>query len=138
MIVSFFGHAELCSESIDKEKVVSFLEKEIFIPCDMRNTTFVPSTAQYENLISMHTRQGDANAAYTMPGGCIFEDIPCTHYLGQKKLVPERRLVYRSSKRSQIVVVADTLELTSLSVKEEPFFRYEFYGTDSENGFIHI
>ena len=29
MIVSFFGHAELCSESIDKEKVVSFLEKEI-------------------------------------------------------------------------------------------------------------
>ena len=66
---------------------LSFLEKEIFMPCNMLDTTFVPNAGQYERLVNMHTCIDDKNAEFEMPAGCIFENFPCTHYLGGAGLV---------------------------------------------------
>lgn len=74
-------------EIVSRMDYLDFLKKEIFTPCDMPNTTFVPNTAQYEQLIDMHIREDDKNAVCHMPDGCIFEDFPCTHYLGGAGLV---------------------------------------------------
>ena len=61
---------------------LSFLEKEIFGPCNMPDTTFIPNTNQYARLADMHTRIDGENAIFEMEKGCIFEDFPCTHFLG--------------------------------------------------------
>lgn len=66
----------------------SFLQKEIFEPCGMRDTTFVPTVEQWSRMIDMHTRTDDGKSAvHCMKDGCVFVDFPCTHYLGGAGLV---------------------------------------------------
>lgn len=65
----------------------SYLNEVLFIPCDMPDTTFVPNNTQIERLIKMHHRESGKNVVFPMPTGCIFEDYPCTHYLGGAGLV---------------------------------------------------
>lgn len=57
----------------------SFVQKEIFDPCEMENTTFLPTRQQWARLIPM---QGGG----TVPG-CIFEGYPVTNPLGGAGLV---------------------------------------------------
>ena len=66
---------------------LDFLKKEIFEPCDMPNTTFVPSKAQREQLVKMHNRIDDKNKVHPMPEGCVFESYPETNYLGGAGLI---------------------------------------------------
>ncbi len=70
---------------------LQFLQKEIFIPCGMEDTTFLPNAEQQERMVAMHTRAEGRNAAYEMPQGCIFEDYPAAHYLGGAGLVSTLR-----------------------------------------------
>lgn len=74
-------------EIVSKADYLSFLKKEIFEPCNMPDTTFVPNESQMKRLVEMHTRIDGENAIAKMPDGCIFEDFPCTHYLGGAGLV---------------------------------------------------
>ncbi len=60
----------------------SFLQKEIFIPCDMPDTTFKPTKEQEKRIIAMHNRVDEQNAVFDMYDGCIFECYPYEHYLG--------------------------------------------------------
>ena len=57
----------------------SFVQKEIFDPCGMENTTFLPTKQQWARLIPM---QGGG----TVPG-CVFEGYPVTNPLGGAGLV---------------------------------------------------
>ena len=74
-------------ETVSGEDFFEFLKKEILEPCGMKDTTFVPTDEQMARLIEMHDRRDCENVAHKMPDGCIFADIPCTHYLGGAGLV---------------------------------------------------
>ncbi len=65
----------------------TFLQKNIFEPCKMQNTTFVPTAKQKENIIKMHQQLNGENAEFEMQEGCIFESYPYKHYLGGAGLV---------------------------------------------------
>jgi len=69
-------------ELVSGTDYLSFLQKEVFAPCNMVDTTFVPNAEQRERLVSMHTCMEGKNAVYGMQEGCIFEQFPCEHYLG--------------------------------------------------------
>jgi len=74
-------------EKITQTDYLSFLKKEIFEPCDMTDTTFVPNQNQWSRLIEMHNKFDGKNSVGKMKENCIFEDYPCTHYLGGAGLV---------------------------------------------------
>ena len=59
-----------------------FLQRELFDPCKMYDTVFLPSDEQWTRFISMHTNINGENAVATLNPNCIFQDIPCTHFLG--------------------------------------------------------
>lgn len=69
-------------EIVSKTDFLEFLKKEIFEPCGMGDTTFIPSQEQWERMIEMHDRVNGENAVFKMPDNCVFSDVPCTHYLG--------------------------------------------------------
>ena len=69
----------------------NFLQKEIFTPCGMDDTTFVPSFEQEKRIVAMHNKTDGGNAVFEMREGCIFEEYPCTHYLGGAGLVSSLR-----------------------------------------------
>ena len=82
---SGFGAFDVLTKIIEKitgTDYLSFLQREIFAPCEMWDTTFTPSEEQRDRMIEMHDRVNGANATFAMPKGCIFESIPQTHYLG--------------------------------------------------------
>jgi len=74
-------------EIISGTDYLSFLEKEVFIPCNMCDTTFVPSPEQQKRIVDMHAKIDNENATFKMIDGCIFEDFPWTLYLGGAGLV---------------------------------------------------
>lgn len=69
-------------EIISKTDYLSFLKREIFEPCGMVDTTFVPSAEQWRRMIDMHNKIDGKNTSVKMPNNCVFEDFPCSHYLG--------------------------------------------------------
>ena len=69
-------------EKTTKTDYLSFLQKEIFEPCEMVNTTFVPTQEQWRQIIAMHNKVDGKNSVAKMKENCVFEDYPCTHYLG--------------------------------------------------------
>ena len=69
-------------EQITKTDYLKFLQQEIFDPCDMVDTTFVPSQEQWERIIAMHDRVDGKNSVAKMKENCVHRDFPCTHYLG--------------------------------------------------------
>lgn len=74
-------------EKVSDMDYVDFLQNEIFSPCDMKDTTFTPSRAQWERMAVMHDRIDEKNTIGKTFEGCIFADIPCSHYLGGAGLV---------------------------------------------------
>lgn len=70
---------------------LEFLTKEIFEPCGMIDTTFIPSAEQWSRMINMHGRRDGESFNFKMPDGCVFSDIPCTHYLGGAGLASTMR-----------------------------------------------
>ena len=52
-----------------------YLEKNIFAPLGMTDTTFAPTPAQWDRMAPMHDRTADGQSAIAqMPAGCVFED----------------------------------------------------------------
>lgn len=60
----------------------AILQNELFTPCGMVDTTFVPTAEQWGRMIAMHRVVDGQNADAPMPAGCVMSDYPCTHYLG--------------------------------------------------------
>lgn len=63
-----------------------FVKKEIFVPCKMLNTAFVPTKEQWAAMMDM-PQIADGKISVKRTGDCIFGDYPCTHYLGGAGLV---------------------------------------------------
>lgn len=78
-------------ETVSQTDFLSFLKKEIFEPCNMPDTTFVPTSQQRERLIDIHCKDGEKNQVYPMKAECVFADFPQTHYLGGAGLVSTLR-----------------------------------------------
>ena len=74
-------------EIIAQKDYQSFLKQEIFSPCNMVNTTFVPTQKQWGQIIAMHNKVAYKNQVAPMKENCVFVDYPCTHYLGGAGLV---------------------------------------------------
>ena len=74
-------------EQITGTDYLTFLQKEILEPCDMVDTTFVPTQEQWGRIIAMHNRVAGKSVIGTMKENCILRDYPCTHYLGGGGLV---------------------------------------------------
>lgn len=74
-------------EQITKTDYLTFLQKEIFEPCDMVDTTFVPTQEQWDRLIAMHNNVDGKNSIGQMKENCVHRDYPCTHYLGGGGLI---------------------------------------------------
>jgi len=69
-------------EHVTQESYDAVLRREVFEPCCMENTVFVPTEVQKLRVIAMHTKSNErAENAWTIDA-CNFEDIPCTHLLG--------------------------------------------------------
>ena len=74
-------------EKITKTDYLHFLQQEIFEPCEMVNTTFIPSHEQWKQIIAMHNKIDGNNSVAKMKENCVFVEYPCTHYLGGAGLV---------------------------------------------------
>ena len=74
-------------EKITKTDYLQFLQQEIFEPCEMVNTTFVPTKEQWKQTIAMHNKVNGNNSVAKIKENCVFVDYPCTHYLGGAGLV---------------------------------------------------
>ena len=65
-------------------------------------------------------------------------DCIATHILKNKQLVPEGSNIDCCAQRSQVVVIADSLELAGLSIEEETFFGNEFHSAEAKTRLIDI
>lgn len=74
-------------EKITKTDYLHFLQQEIFEPCEMVNTTFIPTHEQWKQIIAMHNKVDGKSSVAKMKENCVFGDYPCTHYLGGAGLV---------------------------------------------------
>ncbi len=74
-------------ENVTGTDYLDFLTREIFEPCGMWNTTFIPTKEQWEKVIVMHNRVDGKNCVEEMIENRVFSVFPCTHYLGGAGLV---------------------------------------------------
>lgn len=74
-------------EKVTRTDYQEFLTREIFNPCGMKNTTFIPTQEQMLNFIAMHNKVDGNNCEESMIENCMFYNFPCTHYLGGAGLV---------------------------------------------------
>ena len=78
-------------ETVTETDFFTFLQKEIFTPLSMRDTTFIPTAEQWGRMIAMHTVADGQNTDAPMREGCVMSDYPCTHYLGGSGLASTLR-----------------------------------------------
>ena len=64
-----------------------YVQREIFAPCGMTDTTFAPTAAQWERVVGMHDYQDGRGVASATTPGCVVDDYPVTHPLGGSGLV---------------------------------------------------
>ncbi len=69
-------------EKVTETDYSVFLKQEIFEPCGMLNTTFVPTRDQCVQIIAMHNKVDGKNGVVAMNDNCVFGDYPCTNHLG--------------------------------------------------------
>jgi len=106
-------------EKITKVDYQEFLMQEIFIPCGMKNTTFIPTKEQWGNFISMHNKVDNKNCEEEIIDNCVFSDFPCTHYLGGAGLVSTlydysnfaKMLLNKGETQTKQIISEDTFKL---------------------------
>jgi len=60
---------------------LTYITQEIFQPCGMVDTTYLPTDEQYDRMASMHNRVDGNSVVVPMERG-FYEGYPNTHYLG--------------------------------------------------------
>ena len=81
-----FDVAAYIVEKISGMSYADFLKKEIFEPCGMVDTAFIPSDEQWQRMIFMHNKLVTEDGAKSVIGEtvegrvCVFADFPVTHY----------------------------------------------------------
>ena len=69
-------------EKVSGKSLQDFASEEIFKPCKMANTTFIPTDEQWSNMIDMHARVDGKSVVAKTEKDCLFLNYPCTHSLG--------------------------------------------------------
>ena len=69
-------------ETVTKTDYRTFLKNEIFVPLGMKDTDFIPTEIQREKFISMHDKRDGCSIIGKTKENCIFDNYPCTHFLG--------------------------------------------------------
>lgn len=64
-----------------------FVREEIFLPCEMTDTTFEPSNEQWERMITMHDRQDGRSVEGMTYKGCVIDQFEPQTYLGGGGLI---------------------------------------------------
>lgn len=59
-----------------------FLRENLFTPCDMPDTTFMPTEEQWGRMVIMHNKVDGKNAVGPMIPGKVFGNVPTTHFSG--------------------------------------------------------
>lgn len=73
---------------------LDFLKRELFSPCEMKDTTFLPTEDEWARLVEMHNRVKGENAVGRTHDGCVFGNVPAQNYLGGAGLVSSLRDYY--------------------------------------------
>ncbi|MBE6572281.1 MAG: beta-lactamase family protein [Ruminococcaceae bacterium] len=85
--VAAFDAMALVIEKVTGRDYGEFLQNEIFLPCGMVDTTFVPSNEQWGRMAAMHAKVlGKSRVGHT-DEGCVFENYPAAHNLAGAGLV---------------------------------------------------
>ena len=71
----------LVIERLTGKDYAAFLQEEIFSPCGMTDTTFIPTEEQWCRMMTMHNKKDDKSCVGETIAGCVFEDFPATHKL---------------------------------------------------------
>lgn len=66
------------AEAVSGVDYRTFLKREIFDPCGMHDTDFVPTEEQWSRFIAMHTRVNGKGTVRKMWDGCVFTDYKAT------------------------------------------------------------
>ena len=74
-------------EDVSGEDLETFLRRRIFEPCDMEDTTFLPTDEQWARMIAMHDYARGLPTNAPTVAGCVFESYPAEHFLGGGGLV---------------------------------------------------
>lgn len=74
-------------EVVTGQDYEEFLQENIFKPCQMKDTTFVPSKEQWARVIQMHNKIDGKPCAVKMNENCVYGDCPTTHYLAGAGLI---------------------------------------------------
>lgn len=99
-------------EIVSQMSFSRFLEKEIFVPLGMTDTTFTPTKEQWGRMIPMHTYEEGEGKIVDFPENSIFEGIPTTCFSGgaalastlyDYKLFADMLLHYGSARGKQLI-----------------------------------
>ena len=73
-------------EIVSGKTIEEFLQRELFEPLEMVDTTFSPTQKQWNRIVDMHNLVDGKSVAVDMKG-CIFADFPVTYTCGGAGLV---------------------------------------------------
>ncbi len=82
-----FDVAVLICEKLTGRDHLEYLKSEIFEPCGMTDTTYIPTPEQWGRVIDMHGKKDGQSIVLSTEKDCSFGEYPCTHYLGGGGLV---------------------------------------------------
>lgn len=82
-----FDVLAMIAEKVTGEGYDEFLKREIFEPCGMNDTTFVPTDEQQKRIVKMHHKINGENAVEEMFSRCGFENFPYEHKLAGAGLI---------------------------------------------------
>ena len=74
-------------QKITSQTYEDFLKKRIFVPCNMKDTTFMPTTEQWDRIITMHDKKDGSNIVGITYEDCVFQEFPAKHMLAGAGLV---------------------------------------------------
>jgi len=63
-------------EYVKKQDYETFLKNEIFVPCNMVDTTFSSTESQWKRVVAMHNKTDGENDFGITHQGCVFEKFP--------------------------------------------------------------
>ncbi|MBQ9734906.1 MAG: beta-lactamase family protein [Clostridia bacterium] len=69
-------------EKVTGEEYTEFLKREVFIPCGMNDSGFIPTKEQWSRFIDVNGKVDGKCVKINMKENCVFEKFPCTHTLG--------------------------------------------------------
>ena len=82
-----FDALEAIAEEVTKQDFESFLQENIFIPCNMKDTTFCPTEEQWDRLAVMHNKNDGKSIIGSINRGCVFGQFPYKHKLAGAGLI---------------------------------------------------